>query len=186
LLGINDPSVQIPEEVKQSFLSVIREDSLKQREKKIKSFGKNSEFEAAIDYFDLINHGNAHSSKYEKKLKKAAEKHPEYAILQLRMAKLNLEHKENLESLPYYPFKMENFFKGREYIHSWEMFCYLDFYTHLVIAEQNFAKLDALKTVIRELDISKDEIAVFDSLITIMQTALVAQYFKDEKNPESN
>jgi hypothetical protein len=29
-------------------------------------------------------------------------------------------------------------------------------------------------------DISKDEIAVFDSLITIMQTTLVAQYFKME------
>jgi hypothetical protein len=179
LLGINDPSVQIPEEVKQSFVSVIREDSLKQREKKIKSFGKNSEFEAAIDYFDLINHGNARSSKYEKKLKKAAEKHPEYAILQLKMVKLNLEQNDNFESLPYYPFKMENFFKGREYIHSWEVFCYLDFYTHLVIAEQNFAKLEALKSVIQELDISKDDKTVFDALIAIMQTSLVAKYFKD-------
>jgi hypothetical protein len=179
LLGINDPSVQIPEEVKQSFVSVIREDSLKQREKKIKSFGKNSEFEAAIDYFDLINHGNARSSKYEKKLKKAAEKHPVYAILQLKMAKLNLEQNDNFESLPYYPFKMENFFKGREYIHSWEVFCYLDFYTHLVIAEQNFAKLEALKSVIQELDISKDDKTVFDALIAIMQTSLVAKYFKD-------
>jgi hypothetical protein len=186
LLGINDPGVQIPEEVKQSFVSVIREDSLKQREKKIKSFGKNSQFEAAIDYFDLVNHANAHSAKYEKKLKKAAEKHPDYAILQLKMAKLNLEQNDNFESLPYFPFKMENFFNGREYIHSWEFFCYLDFYTHLVIAEQNFAKLDALKTVIQELDISKDEKSVFDALIAIMQTSLIADYFKDESNQESN
>jgi hypothetical protein len=102
------------------------------------------------------------------------------------MAKLNLEQTDNFESLPYYPFKMENFFKEREYIHSWEIFCYLDFYTHLVIAEQNFAKLDALKTVIQELDISKDEIAVFDALLTIMQTSLVAEYFKDGNNQERN
>ncbi|MCA1758764.1 MAG: hypothetical protein LC658_03255, partial [Bacteroidales bacterium] len=186
LLGINDSSVQIPEEIKQSFVSVIREDSLKQRDKKIKSFGKNSEYEAAIDYFDLVDHANKRSSKYEKKLKKAAEKHPDYAILQLKMAKLNFEHKENFESLPYYPFKMENFFKGREYIHSWEIFCYLDFYTHLVIAEQNFAKLDALKTVIQELDISKDEKTVFDALIAIMQTSLVAEYFKEDNNKVDN
>jgi hypothetical protein len=186
LLGINDPGVQIPEEVKQSFVSVIRKDSLKQRDKKIKSFGKNSEYEAAIDYFDLVNYANTRSSKYEKKLKKAAEKYPDYAIIQLKMAKLNLEQTDNFESLPYYPFKMENFFKEREYIHSWEIFCYLDFYTHLVIAEQNFAKLDALKTVIQELDISKDEIAVFDALLTIMQTSLVAEYFKDGNNQKRN
>ncbi len=186
LLGINDPCVQIPEEVKQSFVSVINENSLKQREKKIKAFGKNSQFEAAIDYFDLVNHANTHSAKYEKKLKKAAEKHPDYAILQLKMAKLNLVQNDNFETLPYYPFKMENFFKGREYIHSWEIFFYLDFYTHLIIAEQNFAKLDALKTVIRELDISKDEIAVFDALISIMQTSLVAEYFIVENKQESN
>jgi hypothetical protein len=186
LLGINDPSAQIPEEVKQSFVSVIRQDSLKQRDKKIKLFGKNSQYEAAIDYFDLVGHANTRSSKYEKKLKKAVEKHPDYAILQLKMAKLNLEQNDNFESLPYFPFKMKNFFKGREYIHSWEIFCYLDFYTHLVIAEQNFAKLDALKTVIRELDISKDEKSVFDTLISIMQTSLIAEYFKNGNNHESN
>lgn len=186
LLGINDVNLQIAEDVKQTFLSIISNGQLKQKKKQFKTFSKNNGFDAAKDYIDVLIHLLERSKKYESKLKSTVEKHPDYAVLQLKWAKYEITQNEMPESLPYYPFKLENFFKGREYIHAWEYFCYLDLYTHFIIAEKNFAKLDALKTVIRELDIIEDEKAVFNAIISTVQTGLVASYFKDENNPDSN
>lgn len=182
ILGIDDDNLQISDEVKLAFMSIIYEGSLKKQKRQFKGFSKNKEIEAAIDYLDVVITGLEGSRKYKSKLKETAAKHPKYAILQLKLMKSLITPDEKLELLPHYPCKPENFFQGRKSIHPWEYFCYLDTYTHLVLAEMNFAKLDALKAVLTELDIDDEEATMLFLLINMFQIEIVAGYFKEEYN----
>ncbi|MCF6331965.1 MAG: hypothetical protein L3J11_01665 [Draconibacterium sp.] len=187
LLGIDNDNSQISNEIKQAFLSVfIDEDSLKQKKKRFKVFSKNKGVEAAIDYLDVIITGLGNSRKYESKLKEAAAKYPNYAILQLKWTKNRIHYEEKIELLPHFPCKLKNFFKSRDSIYPWEYFCYLDTFVHLVIAEENFSKLDACKTVLNELDINENEIVVLSTIISLFQVELVAGYFNEQNNLEES
>lgn len=185
MLGLESDFPPISNEIKQNFLSIIREGSLKQKQKQFKIFSKNKGVEAAVDYLDVLIAGLEHSEKYEKKLNEAATKHPNYPILKLKWIKNSTTLSEELKSIPHYPCKMDNFFKGRDSIHPWEFFCYLDMYTHLVILEKDFAKLDALKTIIDETDIDEDSITALTAIINIFQTEIVAGYFWEKNNEKT-
>jgi hypothetical protein len=76
---------------------------------------------------------------------------------------------------------MEDYFRNRKSIHEWEYFCYLDTYVHFVLAERNFDKLEALNSVLVELDIEEKAFATFRALINIFQTEIVAKHLKEEK-----
>jgi hypothetical protein len=112
-------------------------------------------------------------------LKEAALKYPNYSILQLKWTKNRITSNENLEQLPHYPCKLNDFFPNRNSLYPWEYFCYLDTFTHLVIAEHNFAKLDALKAVLEGLDLDENEFNILVSIINLMQMSLVANYFNE-------
>jgi len=176
----NKKNVQISDEIKQAFLTVLyQSESLKQRNKQIDILRKNKGLEAAVDYLDVVNAGLERSRKYESKLKEAALKYPNYSILQLKWTKNRITSNENLEKVPHYPCKLNDFFPGRDSLHPWEYFCYLDTFTHFVIAEHNFAKLDALKILIDGLDLDENEIEILVSIINLMQMSLVANYFNE-------
>ena len=179
LFGV-DKNARISDEIKQAFLTFLNEsEPLKQRKKQIDVLRKNKGFEAAVDYLDIVTAGFERSRKYESKLKEAALKYPDYSILQLKWTKNRITSDINLEDLPHYPCKLENFFPGRDSLHPWEYFCYLDTFTHFVIAEHNFAKLDALKTVLDELDLDENEIQSLILIINLIQMSLVANHFKE-------
>lgn len=183
LLGIDNDNSQISDEIKHAFLSVIiGESSLKQKKNQFKVFSKNKGVEAAVDYLDVIMAGLGNSRKYESKLKEAAAKHPNYAILQLKWTKNRIHYEEKIELLPHFPCKLKNFFKDRDSIYPWEYFCYLDTFVHLTIAEENFSKLDACKIVLNELDINENEIAILGTIISLFQVELVADYFNEQNN----
>ena len=183
LLGIDTGNIQVSNEIKQGFLWVVNGTcSLKQAKKHFKLFSKNTGVDAAIDYLDMVISGLDHSRKYESKLKEAALKHPNYALLQLKWTKNRILPAVNMKLLPHYPCKLDNFFQGRDYIHPWEYFCYLDTFIHFVIAENNFAKLDALKTVINEIDLDEKEIEIFIAIINLMQLQIVVNYFSEKKH----
>lgn len=182
LLGLDSNNLQVTDEIKQGFLACIYENDFKQKKKQFKVFNKNKGVAAAIDYIDTLIAGLEHSRKYESKLKEAAAKHPNYAILQLKWTKYKIIQDEKLELLPHYPCKLENYYKDRETIHPWEYFCFLDTYTHLIIAEKNFAKLDAYKAVLTELDIDENEAAIMFVIINMFQIEIVAGYFNNEYN----
>jgi len=182
ILGIDDDNLPISNEIKLEFLSILYKGTLKQKKKQVKVFSQNKGIDAAIDYAELIIEGLDRSKKYVSKLKEAAEKYPNYAILQIKWTKNRIVAEEKLELLPHYPCRLENYFKGRKSIHPWEYFCYLDIYTHLVLAEHNFAKIDALKAVLTELDINDEEASALFVLINMFQIEIVAGYFKEEYN----
>ncbi|GAB1453949.1 hypothetical protein MASR2M47_40050 [Draconibacterium sp.] len=180
LIGINDKYLIIPDEIKKGFQSVVNGvESFEQAKKQFKLFSKNKGVDAAIDYLDIVISDIDGSKKYESKLKEAASKYPDYAILQLKWTKHNALLQEEIKLMPHYPCKLENYFPGRDSIHPWEFFCYIETYIHVVVAETNFAKLDALKSVIYDLELLDNEIDIFNTIITMFQVMFVESYFKE-------
>jgi len=182
MLGIESGNEQISDEIKQSFLSVITDEaSIKQRKKQLETFSKNKGIDAAVTYLDVLISGLDRSFRYPGKLKEAAKKYTNYALVQLKWTKFNITQNKKLESVPHYPCRMEDYFRNRKSIHEWEYFCYLDTYVHFVLAERNFDKLEALNSVLVELDIEEKAFATFRALINIFQTEIVAKHLKEEK-----
>lgn len=180
LLGINDKTLIIPDEIKEGFERVVKGvQSLEQAKKQFKLFSKSKGVDAAIDYLDIVISEIDGSKKYESKLKDAASKYPDYALLQLKWTKYNALLQENTELLPHYPCKLENYFPGRDSIHPWEFFCYLETYIQVIVAETNFAKLDALKDVIYELELHDNEIDILNTIITMFQVMFVESHFNE-------
>ncbi len=184
LLGINDKNLTISDEIKIGFLNVVNGvDSFDQAKKQFKLFSKNKGVDAAFDYLDIVISGIDGSRKYKSKLKEAASKHPNYAVLQLKWTKHKITQEENIELLPHYPCKLENYFQGRDSIHPWEFFCYLETYIHVVVAEKNFAKLEALKSVIYDLELHENEFEILSAIISMFQVMFIENYFNFQNNP---
>ena len=185
LLGINDNNLTIPIESKIGFLNVVNgAENFKQAKSQFKLFSKNKGVDAAIDYLDIVISGIEHSRKYNSKIEKAASKYPDYAVLQLKWTKHKIAPEENIELIPHYPCKLENYFSGRDSIHPWEFFCYLETYIHVVVAEKNFAKLDALKSVICDLELSKNEYKVLSAIISMFQVMFIESFFNEQTTAE--
>ena len=182
LLGIKNGNEQILDDIKQSFLQIITGDaSIKQRKKQFETFSKNKGIDAAVAYLDVLLSGLDRSFNYPKKLRDATAKYPDYALMQIKWTKFNITPDKNLESLPHYPCKMKDYFKNRKSIHTWEYFCYLDAYVHLVLAEKNFDKLEALNSVIVELDIDERAMLSLRLLINMFQVEIIVRHLKAEK-----
>jgi len=177
LLGLIPDASLASNGVKEQFIKVLNScNDPKIMKKQLDLFRKNAGVEAAAEYLDLLNNIHDHSKKYEVKLKSAAFMYASYPLIQIIWTKYNIKQ-DIIDQLPGYPFKMDYFFKGRNKIHAWEYFNYLDMYTHFVMAEKNFDKLEALKSVIFDLNIEEGDIITLHCLISIIQTEIVAGYF---------
>ena len=182
MLGIESVNEQISDEIKQSFLSIITDEaSIKQRKKQLETFGKNKGIDAAVTYLDVLISGLDHSFRYPEKLKEAAKKYINYALVQIKWTKFNITQNKKLESVPHYPCKLEDYFKNRKSIHEWEYFCYIDTFVHVVLAEKNFDKLEALNSVLVELDIDEKAMMTFRVLINMFQLEIIVMLLKEEK-----
>lgn len=182
MLGVESGNEQIPDEIKQSFLSIITDEaSIKQRKKQLETFSKNKGIDAAVTYLDVLISGLDHSFRYPGKLMEAAKKYANYALVQIKWTKFNITQNKKLDSVPHYPCKLEDYFKNRKSIHEWEYFCYIDTFVHLVLAEKNFDKLEALNSVLVELDIDEKTMMTFRVLINMFQLEIVMRLLKEEK-----
>ncbi len=182
MLGIESGNEQISDEIKQSFLSIISDEaSIKQRKKQLEIFSNNKGIDAAATYLDVLISGLDHSFRYPGKLKEAAKKYANYALVQIKWTKFNITQNKKLKSVPHYPFKLEDYFKNRKSIHELEYFFYIDTFVHFVLAEKNFDKLEALYSVLVELDIDERAMMSLRVLINMFQLEIIVRHLKAEK-----
>jgi hypothetical protein len=178
MLGAPTGTTPFSDEIKKQFIEIFKYiNNPKQFKKQLDLFRKNKEVEETVEYLELFSFDKEDSNKYEAKLKAAVLKYPNYSMIQILWAKYLIKD-DKIDQLPKYPFKIEDFFKGRNTIHPWEQYFYIDMCTYLAIAEKNFIKLEALKTVLTDLDIEQYDAALLYSLILIVQTEVLAASFK--------
>jgi len=106
----------------------------------------------------------------------AALKYPDYSLIKI-LRTTHLIKEDKIDLLTNCPFKLEDFFEGRDVIHTVELFLYIEMCAYLIIAEKNFVKLEALKTVLTDLEIEQKDAAMLYSLILIVQTEVLAASF---------
>jgi hypothetical protein len=183
MLGVEKGNLALTDEIKLQFLSVISLDNnLNEMKKQFNIFKKNKGFDAAIDFLDVVISGVEQSKDYEKKFEAAVSKHPDYALLQLRWNKKLLADAIQPDQLPNYPLTIKSAFPGRDSLHSWEYFNYVDILAHTIIAEKNFAKLDAFNTVLEEIEIDENVLMVIEGLIVSIEVELVVNYLNENLN----
>jgi hypothetical protein len=168
-------------ETKEQFNEIFNFNNPKQLEKSLKAFRKNKGVEAAIEFIELFTSDKKDLKKYEAKLDATALRYPDYSLIKI-LRTTHLIKEDKIDQLPEYPFKLEDFFKGRNVIHTVEQFLYIEMCTYMIIAEKNFTKLEALKTVLTDLEIEQKEAAILYSLILIVQTEVLAASFNSKNS----
>ncbi len=185
LLGVEKDKPQVTEDIAKAFLSIVYGNgTITDMKKQFKTFKKYKGIAAAVDYLEVVFSAIDRPDKpeqYRSMLEKTSLKHPNYTVLQLKLTKNQITASDQIELVPHYPFKLENFFGGRDYIHSFEYFCYLDTFIHSVIAKRDFTKLEALKTVIFDLEIPEEDRGILSAAINMVQMEVVESYFEELK-----
>jgi len=178
MMGIEPGGYKPIAEVKEKFWEVIEEGlDLKKIKRKFKLFKMVEGVDAAINYFDIFILGLERSVKFESKIKAAMAKYPNYALLQIEWAKWRIDN-EDFVCSDDFPYSFAHYFKGRDSVHSWEYFNYIDMRTHYIMAENNLDKLEAWKVAILEFDYDEVDNAMLYSLITMFQIGNVLDRLK--------
>jgi hypothetical protein len=181
MLGVEPGAAPLDATIKEHFLKVIEYgNDFKEMKRQFNLFQKNQGVEAAVDYLGLLISIADKPKKYAEKLKAASEKHPNYALIQLKWTKMRIID-ENIELTDDFLFKPGHYFEGRGSIHPWERFCYLDMLTHYVLAGKDFNKLEAMKNVILGIAEEEEAFIVLYSLCSMFQIGIVADYINSKK-----
>ena len=178
MLGVEPDSPLLPTNVKEMFLDLIQSvKDLDKMRRQLVRFRKNKGVEAAADYIDLLIAAKEDDEKYGTMLEKAAKKYPCYGLVQLQWARERIDMDE-FELSATIPFRYDYFFKGRDFINSWEHFDYLYLCTSLIAAEENLDKLEAWKDTLLRLYIEEVDVTLLLSLITMFRVPMVAGSLK--------
>jgi hypothetical protein len=181
MLGVQSGAPPLPVKIKKLFLELINSvDNLKKIKKKLSLFRDNRGVEAAADYIELMVVRYHHSERFGALLNAAAEKYPCYGLLQMLSAETkigpidptNPGQDENI------PFNYEDFFPGRDCIHPFEFFNYLNLRTLFIFREKDLEKMEAWKDLMSDFLPDRVNITFLDKVISLFQSTLVASRLK--------
>lgn len=181
MLGVEPGAPPLPVKVKELFLELIDSvDNLKKIKKKLSLFRENRGVEAAADYIDLMVARYHNSERFGALLNAAAEKYPRYGLLQMlssetKIGPVDPANPGQDENIPFY---YEDFFQGRDCIHPFEFFNYLNLRTLFIVQEKDLEKMEAWKDLMSDLHPDGVNITLLDKVISLFQSTLVASRLK--------
>lgn len=181
LLGINFGEKEVKQEWKDRFSSILQlcTDNPKRAEKEINSFKKATNGIPGAYFLELTLLQKEESSAYKKRLEEYNSLFPDYPMIQLLMASSQVMEQENIQNIPGYPFRAETYFVNRDFIHSLELFHFINLHVMVSGAENNISKMAAFTDVIFDLDLPAELEHVLLQTNEMQKFGYLLNYLKD-------